>query len=205
MSIEDYFSDWKQRTWQCSRCEWSGAGSQASQELFAELFELNCPDCDARLATIPLPTHETIKRAAANGHPEAMSMLDDVVRADEFQADQKRSRRSLKRLKKIDGDNLEFTLTTIDTHDWMSPSHVVLLCNGTEIYRERSGFEHWEAVIEIGKVLVEQYRERIAWFDPGEAGVVLLGDSLSASRQIQSFLNRAGIAPPSGPWATTIT
>lgn len=203
MSIEDYFSDWKQRTWQCSRCSWSGAGSRASQELFAELFELNCPDCDARLATVPLPTHDSIMRAAANGHPEAISMLDDVVRADEFQADQKRSRRSLKRLKKIDGDNLEFTLTTIDTHDWMSPSHVVLLCNGTEIYRERSGFEHWEAVIKIGQAVIDQYGERVAWFDPAQAGVALLGDNLSASGKIQNFLNREGIAPPSGPWAAT--
>lgn len=203
MSIEDYFSNWNQRTWQCSSCSWKGTGNQASQELFAELFELNCPKCDARLATVPLPTHDSIKRAAANGHPEAISMLDDVTKADEFQADQKRSRRSLKRLKKLDGDDLEFTLTTIDTHDWMSPSHVVLLCNGTEIYRERSGFEHWEAVIKIGQAVIDQYGERVAWFDPAQAGVALLGDNIHASGEIQDFLDRSGVAPPSGPWAAS--
>ena len=128
-------------------------------------------------------------------------MLSVVANADEFQADQKRSRRSLKRLRKIDGDNLEFSLTTVDTHDWMSPSHVVLLCNGTEIYRERSGFEHWEAVIKIGQAVIDQYGERVAWFDPAQAGVALLGDNLHASGKIQDFLNRAGIAPPSGPWS----
>lgn len=201
MSIEDYFSDWQQRAWICRGCSWSGTGDEASIELFAELFELKCPQCDGRLALVLLPTHDSIRSAAADGHPEAIGMMGNVAKAEEFQAEQQRSRQSLKRLKKINSDNLEFTLTTVDTHDWMNPSHVVLLCNGVEIYRERSGFEHWEAIIEIGQALIDQYGQRIAWFDPGDAGVTLLGDNLSALGQIQNFLNQAGIAPPAGPWS----
>lgn len=130
-------------------------------------------------------------------------MMASVARADQFQADQPRDRRSLKRLTEVDGDHLEFSLTTIDTHDWMNPSHVVLLCNGVEIYRERSGYEHWEAVIEIGKAIIDQFGDRIAWFDPSRAGTALLGDNIHASGKIQEFLDRSGVAPPSGPWTAT--
>lgn len=202
MTVENYFSDWKQRTWVCCGCSWSGTGEGASTELFAELFELNCPQCGRRLATVALPTQDVIQSAATDGHPEAKAMLGLVARADEFQAEFQCSRQALKRLEMIAGDNLEFSLGTVDTHDSMSPSHVVLLCNGIEIYREPSGFEHWRAVIDIGGAVIDQYGDRVAWFDPAEAGVALLGDNLRASGLIQDFLDRAAVAPPSGPWAT---
>ena len=201
MSTEDYFSDWRDRQWACSQCEWIGRGSEATQELFAELLQVDCPRCDARLTLIPLPTNETILRAAAANHPEALAMMDSVGRWQAFQVDQGRSRRKLKDLGTIVGTNLEFSLTTLHKGDAMNPSHVLLWCNGKEIYREPSGYEHWEAVIEIGSAIVDQFGERVAWFDPGAAGAALLGDDLGASGRIQDFLNGAGIAPPSGPWA----
>ena len=203
MSIEDYFSDWQERTWTCRQCSWSGSGGEASSELFAELFELNCPKCGGRLALVLLPTHDAIRSAAAEGHLEAIGMMDQVAKADDFQADQQRSRLKLKQLRAVNGEKLEFSLATIETHDWMSPSHVLLLCNGTEIYRERSGFEHWEAVLEIGQAVMDQFGDHVAWFDPAEAGVSLLGDNIHAPAEIQDFLNRAGITPPTGPWAST--
>jgi len=201
MAGENYFSDWKQRTWTCPACTWTGTGAQAAQELFSELFEINCPACDARLATVLLPTTESIRRAAGDGNSEAISMLDFVDESQQFWADLDTSRRSLKRLKNIDGDQLELTLETIDTGDWMNPSHVVVLCNGKQIHKERSGYEHWEAIIEIGEALLAQYGSRIAWYDPGTAGVALLGDNRRANSTIQEFLSTHEIAPPTGPWA----
>jgi hypothetical protein len=203
MSIENYFSDWKARTWTCPRCAWVGTGAQAGTELFTELFEVNCPTCDGRLATIPLPTHDSIRRAASDGNVEAISMLDNVYQAEQFTAERAASRRRLKRLKSIDGDHLEFTLESVDSGDWMNPSHIMLVCNGKQVYKEPSGYEHWEAVIEIGRALLARYGSRVAWYDPGTVGTALLGDNLLASGTIQEFLDAHNIAPPSGPWART--
>ena len=57
-------------------------------------------------------------------------------------------------------------------------------------------------VIDIGTAPLERYRHQIAWFDPGQTGLALLGNNPSASGPIRSFLDSARIAPPSGPWAT---
>jgi hypothetical protein len=201
VSVEDYFSDWKERIWICAGCGWTGTGDQAAEELFNELFEVNCPACNARLATVLFPTTDSIRDAADQGNPEAVDMMDFVHRAEQFATDLKTRRQQLKHLGTIDGNRLEFSLTTIDTHDWMNPSHIVLWCNGARIYQEPSGFEHWEAVIAIGQALLEQCGSRVAWYDPGEAGIALLGDRLSAGPTVQRFLDMNRITPPHGPWA----
>lgn len=70
----DYFSDWRQRRWDCSSCQWFGPGSEAAIEPFSELFEVNCPLCDGRLAVISYPTNEEVLRAAEAGNAEAIYM-----------------------------------------------------------------------------------------------------------------------------------
>lgn len=202
MSYFEYFSNWRDHTFTHS-CGWTGKHSEASQELFNELFELNCPQCEGRLAVISLPTATQIKNAAKEGNAEALEMLDQVNRSEQFAKERTTRRKSLKRLPKQSGDRLEFTLSTEGSGDWMNPSWLILNCNGEEIYRERSGFEHWEAVIKIGQAIHSQFTGRIAFFDPGQAAVGLLGDNLSASGRIQAFLNETHLAPPSGPWAAT--
>jgi len=47
--VSDYFSTWRDRGFTCGRCAWTGTAEEASHELFAELFEVNCPLYDARL------------------------------------------------------------------------------------------------------------------------------------------------------------
>lgn len=199
----DYFRDCKPRTtWTCNECTWTGPRQDMSLEVFTDLFEAQCPECSAKIAIVLHPTSEEIRAAAAAGEPEAQSMLAQVNVAEEFSASRSASRSKLKHLTGLVGANLEFTLESSDDGDWMSPTWIYVVCQGKRIYKERSGFEHWEAVIDIGAALLERYRHQIAWFDPGQTGRALLGDNLSASGRIQSFLDSAGIAPPTGPWAT---
>jgi len=73
--MSDYFSHWRARGYTCTECGWTGTGKEASQELFAELFELNCPQCDSRLDLISFPTEAEIQAAAESGHPEAQEMF----------------------------------------------------------------------------------------------------------------------------------
>lgn len=201
MSTHEYFDDWRKETWACRSCAWTGPEKEASVEILSELMELNCPQCNGRLAVISFPTAQQISKAAEEGNTEALSMLPQVTAAEEFTKSQRTSRRRLSRLPKIKGDHLEFTLDLEASSDWMNPEWLFLKCNGEEIYREPSGFEHWEAVIKIGQAIHTQFASRIAFFDPGQAGVALLGDNMSASGHIQDFLNSTRMAPPTGPWA----
>ena len=73
--MSDYFSNWRTRGFTCGQCSWTGTGKEASHELFAELFEVNCPECDARLDLISFPTDRSIREAAERGNPEAQEML----------------------------------------------------------------------------------------------------------------------------------
>ena len=84
--MSDYFSSWRDRGFTCGRCAWTGTAEEASHELFAELFEVNCPQCDARLDLVLLPTDASIRRAAKQGHPEAQEMLSKFTKDPEGEA-----------------------------------------------------------------------------------------------------------------------
>ncbi len=96
-------------------------------------------------------------------------------------------------LPEIDGTALEFTFHTEGGSDWMNPEWLVLTCNGVEIHRERSGFEHWEALIEISGELLAHYPGRIAWIDASEAVEALGGDSIHAPAEVERFLEEHGV------------
>ena len=73
--MSNYFSNWRAWGHTCTECGWMGTVKEVSQELFAELFELNCPRCDSRLHLISFPTEAEIQTSAEMGHPEALEML----------------------------------------------------------------------------------------------------------------------------------
>jgi hypothetical protein len=84
-------------------------------------------------------------------------------------------------------------------HDWLT-----LTCGDRLVHRERSGFEHWEAIIEISEHVLKTYRRRVAWIDPSDAGLCLLGDDFSAKEKNTRFLKAKNVAPPTGPWAADV-
>jgi hypothetical protein len=57
--MTQYYDDWQGRRYECSRCGWIGTGQKLARgESFDALFELNCPVCDKRVATVSYPTIE---------------------------------------------------------------------------------------------------------------------------------------------------
>jgi hypothetical protein len=170
-------------------------------EPFAELFELNCPKCDSRLAVITFPTYDEVRKAAATGDAHALAMMPDVEDGERLQETRRQCRQRLAQLPRLDGTALSFTLDTEDSGDRMNPDWLILKCQGNEIYREPSGFEWWKGVIEIGQAVKDQYGDQAGWYDPSNAGFRLLGDSMSAEGTIHSFLNETGLTPPTGPWS----
>jgi hypothetical protein len=93
----------------------------------------------------------------------------------------------------IAGDALEFTFRTEGGDDWMNPEWLVVACNGEGMLRERSGFEHWEALIEISETLLARYPGRIAWIDAEKAVEALGGDNLYARTEVEKVLDEHGV------------
>jgi len=199
-----YFSGWQTWDWVCPTCDWKGNGTDLAHEDFNELFELHCPSCNHKLGLITYPTREETQIAANAGNSEGLThltLLDVIANNRSLLEDSKKGR---KNLPKLIGDNLEFTFDTDDGSTSLNPSWLTLTCGDTVIHRERSGFEHWEAIIEISKLVLKTYRRRVAWIDPSDAGLCLLGDDFSAKGKITRFLKANNVAPPTGPWAADV-
>jgi hypothetical protein len=197
----EYFSDWRTDMWDCPGCGWSGPGSGLAKEYFDELFEVHCPRCDHKFGVITHPTTEQTQRAAAAGNAEAIAHLKALTVVGQRQRDVQQAREALGYLPDLDGTDLTFTFAPEGGDDGMSPTWLVLYCGDREVYREPSGYEGWQAIIDIGMVLVDRYAGRIAWIDPAAAGDCLGGDDISYDRHIRAFLAVHHVAPPTGAWA----
>jgi len=57
-------------------CGWSGACSGAGIEWFDELYEVNCPLCDTRFATVMSATYDRVFEAALEGYPDAVAAAE---------------------------------------------------------------------------------------------------------------------------------
>lgn len=196
-----YYSDWRTRTWTCPKCGWQGQGAELQQEFFNDLSELWCPQapCEYKFGLLIHPGVEETRAAADAGNAEAKVMEQAFARAE--QRTQSRVASRGRDLPELEGDSLEFTFTTDGGRDWMNPDWLVLTCRGREIYREPSGFEHWEAIITVSAKVLERYPGRVAWIDPNDAGACLGGDKLYYDTTIKDFLREHQVSPPLGTWS----
>ena len=195
-----FFDPWKAWMWECPSCPWSGRGDELALEHFDALFELHCPLCDHKFAVVTHPSRKQAQQAADAGNIEAIKHLAvfDLVEGKSQEVEE--SRLTRRNLPSLHGDRLEFTFTTSGGSSWMNPSSLIVSCADTVIHRERSGFEHWQAIIDISQCILDTYPGRVSWIDPGEAGECLLGDDLTAASTIAEFLRDHAVAPPSGEW-----
>jgi hypothetical protein len=60
---------------ECPTCGWVGRGDDGSQELYRELFDVRCPQCDTMLFVVGYPTLAEIEDAAKRGNEEARREL----------------------------------------------------------------------------------------------------------------------------------
>jgi hypothetical protein len=139
--------------------------------------------------------------AAKAGNAEAIAHLGSITAVDDLRAEHGRSRRGRGRLPELDGSSLTFTFHIEGGTDGMNPEWLVLTCDGTEVHRERSGFEHWEAIVEVSRKVLARYPGRVLWIDPAKAGDCLGGDDLGYDTTIMDFLEENAISPPTGGWA----
>jgi hypothetical protein len=68
------------------QCGWSGSAGQSATELFHELLQGNCPQCDTMLYIRSFPTLEEIRVAAAQGDERAIEQLATVEQVEQRQS-----------------------------------------------------------------------------------------------------------------------
>lgn len=194
-----YWSDWRERTWQCPGCGWTGPGRALGTEPFDALMELWCPTGDLKFGFLSYPSDPQTREAADRGVLEA-AVMAHAARLRDSAATELHDARCTG-LPDLTNRDLTFTLVLVGGATWSEPTWLTVQHNGQESYREPSGFEWWQEILVVIDQLLDAYGDRVRWIDPDQAGIELLGDSLSAFGHIQDYLHKRGVTPPQGPWA----
>lgn len=197
-----YFSGWEFQEQHCSKCGWVGLGSEASEELFFALVEVNCPECDGRLFTVPFPTDEQVAEAAAKGQPNAVSMFLAAHERDMFLLRRNYTLlRDGESLPDIDGEELDFYLTLWNLEGVIrlvlgrgsgqgEDALIDSMDHPDFLHFELAQFENTEPVGRIAGVLRSRYGSRFRYLYTKRALLYLGGDNLSAASEIRSALGR---------------
>lgn len=180
------------------RCGWRGSFEEVSTEPFEELFEASCPKCGARLAVVPYPTADEVRRAASEGNEKASRDLKNVLQREAFrQRYEARELKSPAQLPKIEGTGLEFEW---DSAEESGQGEVVIrLRGGPEVWREVEAWENWPHFVEVRRILRERYGTRFKSLTATDAALLYLyGDDVSAGGRVES-----GEMPPRPAAAST--
>ena len=75
LTIDNYFSAWRDQRHSCLACEWEGFSAQMELEPHREQSEYACPQCECLLLVVAHPDLAQVQAAAASGHREAVEQL----------------------------------------------------------------------------------------------------------------------------------
>jgi hypothetical protein len=148
---------WKYATLKCG-CGWSGSLEDASTVSFAELTEVNCPTCDARIGLASHPTFEETEEAAEAGDEEAKEMV--AARREvqpKFAAIEKSKLRDPSELPDQPGEKLDFVW------DWEPDSFLgryLIRCGEAVVWSELARWEDFERFDEIKPIFKQKYGAR---------------------------------------------
>ena len=83
MSRFEYEEDWEEEILTCSECNWKGTFREGDTEMYAEVMDSSCPNCDIILAVMSYPT-----TAEAAGYGDEVVDLTHInMDADPVNAD----------------------------------------------------------------------------------------------------------------------
>lgn len=81
--LHDYFTPgWRTRPFECP-CGWQGDSRGMAMELHEAVADFACPQCGNLLLIVAHPSLEQVRRAAADGNPEAMAQLAIIEEAQQ--------------------------------------------------------------------------------------------------------------------------
>lgn len=197
-----FYSGWENQEHTCSKCGWTGLGTQADLELFIGVTQVDCPGCGGRLFTMGMPSAEQTAEAAVAGNPQAVSMTLAAHEREMFL--QRRNETLLldgDDLPDLDGEALDFYLTLGDHegHTWIylalgdGKGHdggIDSMLDPRVLHGELAVFEDTEPAGRISGVLRRRYGDRFRYLYTHRALLYLGGDNLSAASAIRCALGR---------------
>jgi hypothetical protein len=174
----------------CLQCSWSGFGRDLSIELFSELIEVNCPNCDRHIQILSFPTKKELVEEAAKGNQEAIDALSRLKRPNQ------RARRAAKKIRKS-GDvpdtqleSFEVALT-LDNSVAENPQ-LVMLIDGTEFWREPAYWEFSEQLCLFINAVASKFVGRMKTMEvSSELRFYASGDDLRGPGRIDAALMSA--------------
>lgn len=161
----------------CPTCGWIGRPSECSTEthLSAELYEVCCPSCDAKIANLPFASHDEIRAAAEAGNPKAIAELPDLDEVEAFHARGQASRLAdAASLPELEGDAIEL-LWDFEPGGHGEDATTVIRHGDREIWREVAYWEAGDRFAEVFTILRRRYGWRLVSLDPTAESLLWLG------------------------------
>ncbi len=169
----------------CPSCGWVGRGAD-NEELYEELLDVCCPECDRMLLIVPHPTGDETRAAAAAGNLHAQAELPNVdAREERWRRADDLELKTADQLPELRGRKLRIAwdFEVRDGEHW-----TVLRRRRRVIWRELAyweGYQRYQAVFEI---LRERYGKRLVEVRPSpRSELYLYGDKLSAPDRIDAL------------------
>lgn len=186
-----YFQDWKTEIFTCPVCGWRGTFEEGSVEIYEELMDSSCPDCEwfdaPMLAIVSWPT---IQECEDNRDKmEAIDIMALDMRKDFLAKFESMRLKSPDELPDLAGS--EITITW-DIAGEEPGGYTVLIHEGKEIWREPAVYEGYERFGEVVDLLKEKYGSRLIDVEPTKRSeLYLYGDCIGSMRAVKS--RREGI------------
>lgn len=165
---------------------------------------MDCPECDARLLLVSLPSEKSTREAAAKGNPEAIAELATLdERAQFFAAMEASQLTDASALPELEGDTLDFFLTSWNPDEARAHTRHFLATgmpylSGADdpriVHSELAAFETIEPVERLVPLLEERYGSRFRYLRVAPAALYLFGDDLSLPGLCRNALG-AHLAP----------
>ncbi|MDO8527153.1 MAG: hypothetical protein Q7T03_05635 [Deltaproteobacteria bacterium] len=171
-----YYDNWHEEIYRCT-CGWTGLGKECpTGETFAQLYEIDCPQCHEHVDVIEYPTF-----AECRDNWDKVSEIDKrVVEIGERQQAlyKEHSLKSPNDLPDLAGEKLFFEW---DYNENLAPLEQAILCNGKLLWKEPGGYENFDRFIEIAKIIRAKYGARAHDLIPTERSKMnLYGDRMSS-------------------------
>ena len=179
--MEPNYYTYSDEIYECKNCNWRGLGKETKKgEMFGELFEIDCPQCNESIGHICYPTtEETLRfgndkeKEEAREHQKRMNSVEEMFL------------QNINDLPNIDKSNIIFKLEVSK-----DLKYILLKHDNKIIWKEMRTYEYYSRYFEIGKLLKLKYKEKIADFIPSNEidRVYFYGDcSLSTINDIDIF------------------
>lgn len=184
--IYSYFDGYRNDTFHCPSCSWTGGFEQLDQEQYHDLFDGSCPQCGKMLIVVSFPTLKEIRKAAADGNEEAQHMLPMVKQREGLDAAFERDGlKSADQLPDLAGNELEFAW---DQEQEGENDLTIIRCGEAVIWKEPAFYEGWPRFNQVKEILKARYASRFKSLKPTERSkLYLFGDDLGSPEKISFF------------------